>query len=193
MYRKILFLSVGVVEKITILSKSTILLAFSFISCLFTIICKPFILREFNSLEIFSNLSTLITIYSGSLYILDITDFFKVLTFFIIVLVNTIFALRWLWSMFEIVFNIHFDFFEKYCPEFSKKYLMLNQNLKNQKFDWNLFKYASKIYNNSMGNSEKNESPSHTETKTHINDDRNEIESKINKVRNLKTRIIKIS
>lgn len=87
---------------------------------------QPFILREFNTLEFYSTLSALITIYSGSLYVSDINDYLKALCFIVIVLVNAAFSLRWLWSMFEIIFNVHFNFFEKYFPKFTQKYISIN-------------------------------------------------------------------
>lgn len=97
-------------------------------------IYRPFILDEFNELELYSTLSALITIYSGSLYVSeDISEFVKIIAFTTIVLVNSAFITRWIWSMFEIIFRIYNNFFQKFFPNFTAKYMRLNKKISSKK------------------------------------------------------------
>ena len=109
----------------SLFAKSAFLIFFASFSLIITMFYQPFILREFNTLEFYSTLSALITIFSGSLYVSDVNDYLKALCFFVIVLVNAAFSLRWILSMFEIIFNLHFNFFKKYFPKFSQKYISI--------------------------------------------------------------------
>ena len=75
------------------------MLSFSFFSFLVTFYARPFILRKMNILELYSNLSAALTIYSGALYVMEVGDWLKALCFVNVVLINGVFAYIWLSSM----------------------------------------------------------------------------------------------
>lgn len=112
MYRKIIILSLNLLS-VSLLSKTIFLIIVSAVFTLLTFFARPFLLKQMNFLEFYSNLSALITIYSGALYISDVSDSFKAITFICILIVNILFGVLWIKSFLQIVFHIHFNFFLK--------------------------------------------------------------------------------
>ena len=112
MYRKILVLSINLLP-ISLLSKTVCLIILSAIFTVMTFFARPFLLKQMNFLEFYSNLSALITIYSGALYISDISDAFKAITFICILIVNILFGILWITSFLQIIFHVHINFFLK--------------------------------------------------------------------------------
>ncbi len=113
MYRKILILSINLLT-LSLMTKAILLIVFSALFTLLTFFARPFLLKQMNLLEFYSNLSAFLTIYSGSLYISEIGDLLKAIAFLCIILINVLFGLFWIFSFFEIVFYVHSNFFAKY-------------------------------------------------------------------------------
>lgn len=145
MYRKILFISVNLFENITIFTKATIMLSFSFLSFIITYYTRPFILRKMNILELYSNLSSALTIFSGALYILDVGDWLKAFCFVNVIIINGVFSYVWLSSMMNIVFHAHFETCEKYFPKMALKIFAFRETFSRIKFSFNLFLYCSSL------------------------------------------------
>lgn len=96
--------------------KSIILLLFSSISLAFTMKSKPFVLKSLNVLDINSNYTVLFTLFAGSLYILEIGDEAKLLVFFVIIVFNSIFVIRWALAVLDIFVYIYEKQIFKCCP-----------------------------------------------------------------------------
>ena len=145
MYRKIIFISVNLFESISIFSKATLMLSFSFLSFLITFYTRPFILRKMNILELYSNLSSALTIFSGALYIMDVGEWLKAFCFMNVIIINGIFAYVWLSSMMNIVFDAHFETCAKYLPNLSMKFFALRETFSRIQFTFNLFFYFKSL------------------------------------------------
>ena len=102
--------------QIDIFSKSVILICITFFSFFLVIMCRPFIWRELNALEFYSTMAAFITLFSGSLYISDISDDLKAFIFIFIILTNTFFGLNFLYYLFCLALNLYFENLEKLCP-----------------------------------------------------------------------------
>ena len=144
MYRKILFISINFLNDIEILTKAVLLLFFSAISVLLTLFYKPFVFKEINNLELFSNLAVSVTVFSGALYVQEvINDNFRAFLFFGILFVNIWFSIFWVWSCFELFLLRHFNMLFKHFPRFTKKVVALHEAISTTNF--NIIKYVSKI------------------------------------------------
>lgn len=148
MYRKIIFISINLFTEKSMFSKAVVLLFFSFLSLLLTFRSKPFLLREMNYLELYSNISASLTIFSGALFLTDINDYLKAFSFTIIILVNGIFALTWLTSMTRLVFHVHHQKLERICPCFLVRMHALRASLVHTKFQRGSFVYLKKVLTN---------------------------------------------
>jgi hypothetical protein len=145
MYRKIFFISVNLLENIAIFGKATITLCFSFITFLMTYYARPFIFRKMNILEFYSNQSTVLTIFSGALYVADVNEWQKAICFMTVLIVNGFFALHWFSSLLDIIFDAHFETFEKYFPNLAIKTFALKQSLSRINFSLNLYLYFTSL------------------------------------------------
>jgi hypothetical protein len=148
MYRKIIFISINLFTDMPMISKAVILLFFSFLSLVITFNSKPFLLKEMNYLEFYSNISASFTIFSGSLYITDINDYIKACCFAAIVLVNFMFAIIWLISLISITFQTHYKKFEKYFPSLAIKFNALKNSMSYTKYQRGSFIYIKEFVNN---------------------------------------------
>ena len=145
MYRKILFISINFLNGMPIFTKAAILLFFSAISVLLTLFYKPFVFKEINNLELFSNLAVSVTVFSGALYVQEvINDNFRAFLFFGILFVNIWFSIFWVWSCFELFLDNHFNMLFKHFPRFTKKVVALHEAISTTNF--NIIKYASKMF-----------------------------------------------
>ena len=118
MYRKIIFIFISIIPYISDEQKAIYLIFFSLTSLYLTLFIIPFQLRELNILEAYSNLTAFVTIFAGSLYILDINDYVKVGIFVFLVVVNSMFVVKWISSVFEIIITTYHDKLVKICGSF---------------------------------------------------------------------------
>ena len=116
MYRKMIFIFFPMFAPLKTQENTAILLFFSSVSLLLTLKYKPFIFKTMNVLEVYSNMTALITIFSGSLYVLDINDNSKAIIFILIVLVNTKFALKWMFSVLDFALKTYEKQILRFCP-----------------------------------------------------------------------------
>ena len=122
MYRKMIFIFFSIFTAIDYQQRTSFLLFFSSLSLLITLKYKPFTLIEMNILEVESNITALITIFSGSLYVLDVGDAFKAIIFALIMLANTNFAFRWVFSVCDFTFKLYENKINKFCPFILRPY-----------------------------------------------------------------------
>ena len=115
MIRKTLFITVSIFQ-IDLYSKAVILISITFISLFMIITCRPFILNELNILEFRSNVSAIITLYSGTLYMNTLSKEFKGILLSLIVLTNIIFFLNFLLDIFSLFLVNNFEKIHKSCP-----------------------------------------------------------------------------
>ena len=129
-----------------VFTKAALILFLSAISTILTLFYKPFVFKELNDIEIYSNLSIMITIFSGALYVQDIiNDNLKAFLFFGILFVNLTFGIYWVISCFGLFFYNHFSVFYKFFPKFTKNFVAVNEAFDKTKFELNLFKYTSNL------------------------------------------------
>lgn len=125
MYRKMIFIFFTILSTLSNEKKTVILLFISAFSFYQSLKCRPFALRELNILDVNSNLTALITIFAGSLYIIDTSEEVKALVFILIVIINTAFVIKWFGSVLEIIVYSYEHKIYKICPWFLKLYLIL--------------------------------------------------------------------
>lgn len=145
MYRKIIFISINLFDDIPLFTKATIILFFSTVSVLLVYTYQPFILKKMNILEFYSNLSALLIIYSGILFLEDIGSWIKAFLFATIILVNIFFSFYWLESMLNIILDVHFKFFIRVCPNTMAWFASLLEAINYTKFICNLISYIKAI------------------------------------------------
>lgn len=122
--------------------KTVILLFVSSLSLIASMHCSPYCLRSLNVLDIHSNYTALITIFAGSLYILDISEEGKNLIFFFIVLFNSIFVIKWAASAFDIFVFIYEKTIFRFCPSLLNIYAIMKKTNHETTFTYNLAKYG---------------------------------------------------
>ena len=115
MYRKIIYISINLFEDMNSLVKVSILILISFASLLLTSKIKPYIGKEMNDLEFYSNFSSSLILLSGALNIVKANDYINILVFITVVLVNIYFGLIWTRS----IFNANFYLIKTYFPKIS--------------------------------------------------------------------------
>ena len=125
MFRKIAFLALNLFENLEALSKLLIYIFPVYLNSLFTFFSRPFVLRESNVTEYYSNISLVLTIFAYLVYILAINEFIKTLFFIIAILVNIFFQLNWLIRAIEILCYAHLRILKRYFPSFLKKIFAL--------------------------------------------------------------------
>ena len=117
MFRKTIFITVSIF-KMGLFAKAVILISFSFVSFFLVMVCRPFILHELNTLEFQANISAIITLYSGTLYMNDISKEFKAILFFLIVMTNITFFINFFMNTLYLFLTMHFERIHKFCPYF---------------------------------------------------------------------------
>jgi len=147
MYRKIIFIAINLLS-INSFTKVTILLLFAAFSFVLSIFCQPFNFKELNKIEEYSLSSAIITLFSGALYICDVSDDLKALTFAIIILVNIAFCISWLVSLLNVVFQAQLGRFQKYFPNFTYSLVALLLTLEKTKKTFNLCSYFKDVKKN---------------------------------------------
>lgn len=126
MFRKIIFIIFATLH-IEIELKAVLLLSFSFLSVIFILNNRPFVMRNFNMLEFKSNLAVLVSLFFGNFYIFTISNSAKVICFLFIILANTWFFKNFFFSVSILFMNVHFEKIKKYMPKCAEKiaYLLL--------------------------------------------------------------------
>lgn len=147
MYRKILFISLNLFQDVSINTKAIILLFFSLFSLLITFSSSPFLTRELNYLEVFSNISALLIIFSGCIYLNGDSILMKSTSYLMIFAINFIFSLFWIISILNIFLEAYESVLKERFPkfyfsllkliDFVKKYLIFKNDktyiLRNEK------------------------------------------------------------
>lgn len=124
-----------------ILNKTMILILLGFCSFGLTYIARPFYSREMNILELSSNLSALLTLISGALYILNTNEALKMIFFVFMVVINSTFGYIWLESLIYILVENHLETLEKYFPKLGFKILAWKKSMEKTQCIFNLIKY----------------------------------------------------
>ena len=156
MYRKIIFIGINLFP-INNFAKVTLLLLIALIASLMMFFLRPFIFNELNKIECYSLLSAIITLFSGALYRCDVSDELKAISFTTIILVNTLFCVRWLMSLLGIVFQTNMDKLRRIFPRFTyfimacflslkttKKSFKVVSYMKNMRMNYSRFKVSVK-------------------------------------------------
>lgn len=128
MFRKIIFITVSIF-KMGLFAKAVILISLSFVSFFLIMVCRPFILHELNTLEFQANISAIITLYSGTLYMNDISKEFKAILFFLIIMTNIIFFINFFMNTLYLFITMHFERIHKFCPYFIDIIVNLMENI----------------------------------------------------------------
>lgn len=158
MYRKIIFLSLNLFENMGVFNKLYLYLLLTCFNSLFTFVSRPFVLRESNIIEYYSNVSLTLIIFSDLVYILTINEVIK--TFFLImtISINIIFQMNWMFRAVEVLCYAHVNTLRRYFPYFLKrifaiintlKTLDLNLNIESlKKFiaSYNMLKKSDEVY-----------------------------------------------
>ena len=122
MYRKVAFLLVNIF-RINVNIKSSFLLLFSFCSVYTMKIYSPFVSKELNVLELTSNFTTFIILFSGTLYIHNIGVYWQAFLFANIMIFNSLFCILCLLSLIKIFFFTNFQKIQRYFPRLSTIYI----------------------------------------------------------------------
>ena len=152
MYRKIIFIFFTILTTIPNEQKTIILLFVSAGFLHYTLKNRPFVVQEMNMLEIQSNLTAMITIFSGSLYILNVSDIIKASTFTSIILINTFFAVKWFFSTLDAVLYFYGGKINRFCPCLLNYYAIYKKTNEITKFSWKLHNYIYKFMRNFIYN-----------------------------------------
>ena len=112
-------------------------------------------LRELNILEVYSNISALVTIFAGSLYISDVGNEGKMFAFLLIILVNTIFTVKWLFEIFDILFFTYEKTISKCFPCVIDYFTYFKKTLDDTRFDYNLPRFLYRFWRNFLINKRK--------------------------------------
>lgn len=119
MYRKIIFI-IFLTIQIDMTVKATVLLSLSFLSLALILSFKPFVLQNLNILEFKSNFAAMIALFVGNLYICNVSDLLKAICFAMIILINTWFFLSFLFDIVYLFFQINYEKFQKFSPNFTR-------------------------------------------------------------------------
>lgn len=117
MLRKIIFIAINYGSFMEQFTKAALLLFFSSILIVMTLIYQPFLVVELNILELYSNISVYMTIFSGAIYLQDnISDRFKIFLFIWILLFDLVFVTYWFFLCSKLFFFRYVEMFAKFCP-----------------------------------------------------------------------------
>ena len=150
MYRKMIFIFFTILSNISNREKTVILLLISSFSLYETLKYKPFILSSLNKLEIYSNFAALVSIFAGSLYVLEVSNEIKAITFCVIILRNTTFTIKWIISVFDIIMTTFSSKIFRCCPKLIEFYAIFKKSRDETPFS--LF-YLCSLFQNCKKNS----------------------------------------
>ena len=129
MYRKVAFLFVNIFQ-FDINLKTALLLLFSCYSVYAMKKCLPFVSKELNALELASNITASIILYSGTLYVNDIGVYWQAFLFINIMISNSLFFILCLLSLIKVFFNANLIKIQYYCPRLMANFISLLKTFK---------------------------------------------------------------
>ena len=100
---------------------------------------------KLNVLEFYSLLSTILTLFSGALFVCEIGNNLKAICFLTIVLVNCIFCLNWFCSILNLAFFNNLETLQKKFPKFTSKFLSLLENMGEIIQRFNVVRYLKRM------------------------------------------------
>lgn len=115
MYRKLIFLLFAVIPSISKLQKNIFLLFISFISVYLTSKIIPFKNKDLNILEVELNITVFISLFSACFFLLDLNEFYQAIALILILFVNILFVVRWVYSFLQIIIYTYQEKMLKYC------------------------------------------------------------------------------
>lgn len=126
----------------------SLLLFFAAFSYILTHFSHPFVFSILNDIECYSLMSAIITLFSGALYLCNVSDYIKAISFSAIVLVNLCFALCWALNLFSIVFETNLTKLQQIFPFFTYALVAFIMTFQKTERSWNIFVYLSNIKKN---------------------------------------------
>lgn len=129
-------------------TKVSLLLFFAAFSYIITYFSHPFVFDELNDIELNSLMSAMITLFSGALYLCDVGDYIKALSFSAIIFVNSCFSLGWAFHLFNGVFDANFAKLQKIFPYFTHKLFACILSFQITEQSWNLRMYLKNFQKN---------------------------------------------
>ena len=134
--------------------KTIFLLFFCTFSYYMTLKHRPFILYRLNILEQQSNLAILLTVFSGSLYVLGVNEFIKTTSFIFILLVNFRFFMIWFFAVAKIYLSVYGKKVFKYFPNCLNFFASWQKTSNMTESSFNLVQYFMEFSRNFRQNSE---------------------------------------
>ena len=147
MYRKIIFIAINLFT-LTSFAKVTILLMIAGFAYLLTVFGQPFNYKELNKMEEYSLLSAMATLFSGALYVCDVNDTLKAISFAAIILINIAFIITWFASLMNIAFQAHLGKLQHYFPSCTYSVVAFLIALEQTKKTLNICKYFQEVRKN---------------------------------------------
>ena len=148
MSKKITFIFFSMIPNISNEQKCYFLLLFSVFSVLATVKFRPYVLRELNILELQSNLTALITIFSGLIFVIQGGKFLEICVFLMIVIMNSIFMVKWFLNVCDVIFYTYEKKIYKVCPWLFNNVYLLRQTISDTHASFNLPKLIFKFIQN---------------------------------------------
>ena len=153
MNRKIIIIGFLLISDLQTNQKIIYLLFVCTLSYFLTLKNKPFMGKRLNILEEEANLSVLLTIFSGSLFILNIDDLTKGITFIAILIINLRFLVIWFIPVVKIYLMVYGKRIFKYFPKLINFVAIWQFTSNTTDFEYNLprfmFQFARNLINNS--------------------------------------------
>ena len=134
--------------------KTIFLLFFCTFSYYMTLKHRPFILYRLNILEQQSNLAILLTVFSGSLYVLGVNEFIKTTSFIFILIVNFRFFMIWFFAVAKIYLSVYGKKVFKYFPNCLNFFAIWQKTSNMTESSFNLVQYFMEFSRNFRQNSE---------------------------------------
>jgi hypothetical protein len=121
MYRKVLIVFISIILDISPMVRTTFLLLITAFSLFLTITKKPFSVTDLNELEIKAQVSAIITLYSGMMYLNTVDELTQAIFFMILLITNVVFFYFWFKSLVLIFFSAKAQRIYDCCPNFFDK------------------------------------------------------------------------
>lgn len=116
-----------------------------------TYFSKPFVFNRLNDIECYSLMSAIITLFSGALYLCNIGDFMKALSFSAIILVNLCFSFIWILNLLDIIFETNLGKLQHFFPFFTYSLVACIMAFQKTEKTCNLLVYLKNIRNKYNG------------------------------------------
>lgn len=113
MYKKIVFISLNLLSNWNMYGKGMVLIGLSFIYTLKIASSKPFILKDLNSIEYLSNISSTATILFGLVYLDNTENNLSVLWFLIVLFLSLNFIFQWATRFIHLLYVLHYKTLKK--------------------------------------------------------------------------------